>query len=82
MLRDITLEVEAEKLKDNLIKSISHELLTPLVPMQTSLQFIQMMYSGESLPVQSHPNIARFVENHMNRPSFEQWINKDGFITL
>jgi glutathione S-transferase len=45
-------------------------------------QFIQMMYSGEALPRESHPNIARYVSNHMQRASFKHWVNKDGFITL
>ncbi|MEM7020243.1 MAG: glutathione S-transferase family protein [Pseudomonadota bacterium] len=45
-------------------------------------QFIQMQYAGESLPAQSHPNIARYISNHMQRASFKQWINKDGFMTL
>ena len=45
-------------------------------------QFIQMMYSGEALPKDTHPNITRFVEHHMQRDSFKQWINKDGFIKL
>ena len=45
-------------------------------------QFIQMMYSGEGLPKDTHPNITRFVEHHMQRDSFKQWINKDGFIKL
>lgn len=45
-------------------------------------QFIQMMYSGETLPEESHPNIARYVSNHMQRASFKHWLNKDGFMTL
>ena len=45
-------------------------------------QFIQMMYSGETLPDESHPNIARYVSNHMQRASFKHWLNKDGFMTL
>ena len=45
-------------------------------------QFVQMMYSREPLPKDTHPNITRFVDHHMNRDSFKQWINRDGFITL
>jgi glutathione S-transferase len=45
-------------------------------------QFIQMMYSRETLPETSHPNISRYVDTHMHRDSFKKWINKDGFITL
>ena len=44
-------------------------------------QFIQMIYSRESLPAESHPNITRYIQQHMARTSFKQWINKDGFIT-
>ncbi|MEM7032681.1 MAG: ATP-binding protein [Chloroflexota bacterium] len=47
VLRDITSEVEAEKLKTNLIRGISHELLTPLVPMRLSLQLLQMTLQGK-----------------------------------
>lgn len=45
-------------------------------------QFTQMLYAGESLPAASHPNIARFVDHHMHRDSFMEWINKDGFVTV
>ena len=45
-------------------------------------QFVQMMYSGESLPASSHPNIARYVDNHMRRDSFKQLINSDPFIKV
>lgn len=45
-------------------------------------QFVQMMYSGESLPASSHPNIARYVDNHMRRDSFKQLINNDPFIKM
>ena len=42
VLRDITPEVAAERLKTSLIRSISHELLTPLVPMKGYLQLLEM----------------------------------------
>jgi glutathione S-transferase len=45
-------------------------------------QFIQLLYSGEKLPAATHANIARYVQGHMQRPSFRHWINKDGFIKL
>ena len=45
-------------------------------------QFVQMMYSGESLPIESHPNIARYVDAHMHRDSFKQLINNDPFIKV
>lgn len=45
-------------------------------------QFIQMLYSGESLPAQSHPNITRYVTEHMHRPSFKQLVNADPFIKI
>lgn len=45
-------------------------------------QFVQMMYAGEALPVNSHPNIARYVDLHMRRDSFKQLINSDPFIKV
>lgn len=45
-------------------------------------QFIQMMYSGEPLPTESHPNIARYVDHHMHRDTFKQLINNDPFMKV
>ncbi|MEM7077534.1 MAG: glutathione S-transferase family protein [Pseudomonadota bacterium] len=45
-------------------------------------QFIQMMYAGEALPQSSHPNITRYVDNHMHRDSFKSLINADPFIKV
>ena len=45
-------------------------------------QFVQMMYAGESLPDKTHPNIARYVTNHMRRDSFKGLINNDPFIKV
>ena len=45
-------------------------------------QFIQMMYSGEALPAESHPSITRYVTHHMNRDSFKGLINSDPFMKL
>lgn len=44
--------------------------------------FVQMLYAGEQLPAQSHPNIARYVDAHMHRASFKQLINGDPFIKV
>ena len=45
-------------------------------------QFIQMMYSGEALPAASHPNITRYVTEHMHRDSFRGLINNDPFMKI
>ncbi|MFT7091966.1 MAG: glutathione S-transferase, partial [Candidatus Azotimanducaceae bacterium] len=45
-------------------------------------QFVQMMYAGETLPVNSHPNIARYVNHHMQRDTFKTLINGDPFLKL
>jgi len=45
-------------------------------------QFIQMMYAGESLPERTHPNIARYVTEHMHRDSFKSLVNNDPFIKV
>ncbi|MFQ5612203.1 MAG: ATP-binding protein [Anaerolineae bacterium] len=48
VLRDITREVESDNLKNQFIESISHELLTPLVPIQGSADLL-LMQSGDRL---------------------------------
>lgn len=45
-------------------------------------QFIQRLYAGEPIDAEKYPNIARYVDLHMNRPSFKKLINADGFMTL
>lgn len=45
-------------------------------------QVVQMLYAGESLPVNSHPNLARYVNGHMHRASFKGLIDNDAFIRL
>jgi hypothetical protein len=46
------------------------------------MPFKNYEFAMHTLPVASHPNIARYIDAHMNRPSFKQWVNKDGFMTL
>ena len=53
-----------------------------IADVSVTCQFIQMMYSGESLPAESHPNITRYVTEHMHRDSFKSLINNDPFMTL
>jgi glutathione S-transferase len=45
-------------------------------------QFVQRLYADEAIDSEQYPNIARYVELHMHRDSFKQWINKDGFMTI
>lgn len=45
-------------------------------------QFVQMMYSGESLPQATHPNITRYITTHINRDSFKGLINNDPFMKI
>jgi len=45
-------------------------------------QFVQMMYSGEALPEASHPNITRYINAHIRRPSFKGLINADPFLKI
>lgn len=45
-------------------------------------QFIQRLYAGEPIDAEKYPNIVRYVDLHMNRPSFKKLINADGFMTL
>lgn len=45
-------------------------------------QFIQRLYAGEPIDAEKYPNIVRYVDTHMNRPSFKKLINADGFMTL
>ncbi|GEM_PF-470549 len=43
VLRDITQEVVAERLKDEFIQSVSHELKTPMFPLTGSISLVKMM---------------------------------------
>ncbi len=45
-------------------------------------QFIQRLYADEPIDAEKYPNIARYIDKHMRRESFRQWISKDGFITV
>jgi len=53
-----------------------------IVDIAITCQFIQMLYSGEALPVNTHPNIARYVTTHMHRDTFKTLINSDPFIKV
>jgi glutathione S-transferase len=53
-----------------------------IVDIAITCQFIQMLYSGEALPVDTHPNIARYVTTHMHRETFKALINSDPFIKV
>ena len=63
---------------------MTEHIETPLsiADIAVTCQFIQMMYAGESLPESNHPNIARYVSNHMRRDSFKGLINNDPFIKV
>ena len=45
-------------------------------------QFIQMLYAGETLPTETHPNITRYLTELMHRASFKELINNDPFMKL
>lgn len=53
-----------------------------IADIEITCQFIQMLYAGESLPAESHPNIARYVTTHMHRDSFKGLINSDPFMNI
>ena len=53
-----------------------------IADISVTCQFVQMMYSGESLPEVRYPNITRFVTTHMHRDSFKVLINNDPFMNL
>jgi glutathione S-transferase len=53
-----------------------------IVDIAITCQFIQMLYSGEPLPADTHPNISRYVTTHMHRESFKALINADPFIKI
>ena len=45
-------------------------------------QFVQMMYARERLPAESHPNITRYINKHIQRESFKGLINADPFMKV
>ena len=47
VLRDITKEVENERLKDEFIGNISHELRTPIIVIKGYIQILQMFSMGQ-----------------------------------
>jgi two-component system sensor histidine kinase ResE len=63
VLRDITLEVESEKLKRKFIEAISHELLTPLVPIKGYLNLLTMISQGEEFS--RHQTLIDTVGNNV-----------------
>ena len=65
VVRDRTLEVESEKLKNKLIESLSHELLTPLVPLKMNLQLLQMTAAGQLDDKQR--TIIDTIDTHANQ---------------
>lgn len=45
-------------------------------------QFIQRLYADEPIDPEKYPNIVRYVDKHMHRPSIKTLINNGGFMTL
>ena len=72
VMRDITLEVEADNLKDAFITSISHELRTPLTVIKVYGDLMQKTANGQldDRQIQFLRNINRStkqLENHINQ---------------
>jgi nitrogen fixation/metabolism regulation signal transduction histidine kinase len=65
VVRDRTLEVASDKLKNKLIESLSHELLTPLVPLKMNLQLFQMTVADQLGEQQR--NIIDTIDYHANQ---------------
>lgn len=53
-----------------------------IADISVTVQFVQMLYSGESLPEAKCPNITRYVTAIMHRSSFKNLINADPFMKL
>jgi signal transduction histidine kinase len=62
VLRDITREVESEQLKNRFIESISHELLTPLVPIKGFTDLL-LMTTKDKLNPRQHQNLVKIKDN-------------------
>lgn len=63
VLRDITREVESEQLKNEFLKSISHELLSPLVPIKGSTDLLLM--TGADKLDERHIKLVRRIEEYV-----------------
>ena len=61
VLRDITAEVESQRLKDDFITSVSHELKTPLTAITNDSQLMRMVLEMKPAD-QADPQLLRIVE--------------------
>lgn len=64
VLRDVTNEVEVDRLKDAFIEQVSHELRTPLTPIKGFLD-LMLQTSTENIP-EKHIEFLKIINRHVD----------------
>jgi len=62
LIRDITREVEIDRMKSDLVTMVSHELRTPITPIKASADLLRMGAAGPLTPLQSNL-LTKITEN-------------------
>ncbi|MGQ0601282.1 MAG: GAF domain-containing protein [Anaerolineales bacterium] len=65
LIRDITREVEIDRLKSDFVTNVSHELRTPITPIKASVDLLLMGASGPTTPMQQ--NLLNMIKANADR---------------
>jgi len=65
LIRDITREVEIDRLKSDFVTNVSHELRTPITPIKASVDLLLMGASGPITPMQQ--NLLGMIKANADR---------------
>jgi PAS domain S-box-containing protein len=67
LIRDITREVEIDRLKSDFVTNVSHELRTPITPIKASVDLLLMGATGPTTPMQQ--NLLNMIKANAERLS-------------